>query len=160
MKFMRTLDSLLARLENDLLALALVALMGLSLLQIGLRNLADTSWYWIDPFNRMLVLWLAMLGAMVATRKGEHIAIDVLRHYLTGWPAWLTQRLASGFATVVTGLMAWHSGRFVYEEWLFGTTAVGGLPAWPFQLIMPVGFALIALRFALLTIAPGAREAV
>lgn len=152
MKWARTLDAALGRLENGLLALALATLIGLSVLQIGLRNLAGTSWYWIDPFTRMLVLWLAVLGAMVATRQGEHISMDAVRRYLSGLPRQITELMASGFAALVTGLMAWHSARFVYEEWIYGATAFAGLPAWPFQLIMPLGFALIALRFAIRTL--------
>lgn len=149
----RRLDAFLARIEQWLLALILLAMVLLSVAQILLRNLAGTSWFWIDPFNRMLVLWLAILGAMVATRSGEHIAIDALKHYLSGLPAALVERLATGFACFVSGLMAWHSTRFVYDEYVFNTPAFAGLPAWPFELIMPLGFGLMAWRFGWYTLA-------
>lgn len=154
MTLFRTLDAYLARVEQWLLALALLAMISLSVVQIVLRNLAGTSWFWIDPFNRMLVLWLAILGALVATRLGEHIAIDVMRHYLRGRAARLMERGAAAFAAGVTGLMAWHSARFVIDEWRYDSTAFAGFPAWPFELIMPLGFALMALRFAGYTLAP------
>jgi len=152
MIWIRRLDAGLARLEQGLLALSLVAMVSLSVIQILLRNLAGTSWFWIDPFNRLLVLWLALLGALVATRSREHIAIDALKHYLSGWPAWLTERLATGFAGFICALMTWHAGRFVYDEYLYNTPAFADLPAWPFQLIMPVGFGLMAVRFAVYTV--------
>ena len=69
--------------ERLLLVIVLLLLILLAVLQILLRNLFDTSLFWIDPFNRLLVLWLAVLGAMVATREREHIAIDALKHYFT-----------------------------------------------------------------------------
>lgn len=147
MKVLRFLDASLARLEQGLLALSLLAMMSLSVTQILLRNLLGTSWFWIDPFNRLLVLWLAILGALVATRSGEHIAVDALKHYLNGLPALLTERLATGFAGGVCALMSWHSGRFVLDEYRFNAEAFAGLPAWPFELIMPVGFGLMAMRF-------------
>lgn len=161
MIWIRRLDAGLARLERGLLALSLLAMVSLSVIQILLRNLAGTSWFWIDPFNRLLVLWLALLGALVATRSGEHIAIDALKHYLSGLPARVTERLATGFACFVCALMTWHAGRFVHDEYLFDTPAFAGLPAWPFELIMPVGFGLMALRFGWYTLAgrgEGGRE--
>jgi TRAP-type C4-dicarboxylate transport system permease small subunit len=149
MTFWHRLDFGVASVERLLLVATLLTMMTLSVLQIGLRNLADTSWYWIDPFTRMLVLWLAILGAMVATRTGEHIAIDALRHYLSDRAAVLVAALTQAFAAFVTGLMAWHSVRFVLDEWRFGGTAFADLPVWPFELIMPLGFAWMSFRFTL-----------
>ncbi|PTY37143.1 hypothetical protein BGP77_07695 [Saccharospirillum sp. MSK14-1] len=148
MKWFRRLDSGLAWVETVLLAMTLFIMIGLAVLQIGLRNLVGTSWFWIDPANRLLVLWLALLGAMVATRKGEHIAIDALRHYVSGVWSVVVERLAASFAAVLTGIMAWQSTRFVIDEYRFDTTTFAELPAWPFELIMPVAFGLMALRFA------------
>ncbi|WP_108126793.1 TRAP transporter small permease [Saccharospirillum mangrovi] len=148
MKGLWRLDAALARLETGLLALSLFIMIGLAVLQIGLRNLVGTSWFWIDPANRLLVLWLALLGALVATRRGEHIAIDALRHYVRGVGSLIIERAATAFAAMLTGMMAWQSTRFVIDEFQFKTTTFAELPAWPFELIMPVAFGLMALRFA------------
>ncbi|MFQ3232150.1 TRAP transporter small permease [Reinekea sp.] len=136
-----------ARIERGLLVLVLLCMIILAVLQIILRNVFDTSMFWIDPLNRLFVLWLAILGAMVATKEGEHIAIDALKHYLAGVKLWLVTKLVLAFSAVICGLMAFHSTRFVYEEYLYETTTFSELPAWPFQLIMPVGFTIMALRF-------------
>ena len=148
MKWLWRLDSGLARVETLLLATTLFVMIGLAVLQIGLRNLLGTSWFWIDPANRLLVLWLALLGALVATRRGEHIAIDALRHYVSGVWGIVIERSAAGFAALITGIMAWQSTRFVIDEYRFDTTTFAELPAWPFELIMPIAFGLMALRFA------------
>lgn len=147
MKWLWRLDAGLARLETTLLASTLFVMIGLAVLQIGLRNLAGTSWFWIDPANRLLVLWLALLGALVATRKGEHLAIDALRHYIGGVWSLVIERSAAGFAALLTGIMTWQSSRFVIDEFSFNTTTFAELPAWPFELMMPIAFALMALRF-------------
>lgn len=147
MKWLWRLDAGLARLETAMLAASLFVMIGLAVLQIGLRNLLGTSWFWIDPANRLLVLWLALLGALVATRRGEHIAIDALRHYLSGIWALVVERLASAFAALLTALMAWQSIRFVIDEYRFDSPTFADLPAWPFELIMPIAFTLMALRF-------------
>lgn len=136
-----------ASIEVWLLVAVLLTLIVFAVLQIILRNVIGTSLFWIDPLNRLLVLWLAVLGAMVATREREHISIDVLRHYLTGWKLSVVTKVAEFFAFVVCAVMAYHSARFVWDEYLYETTTFSGLPAWPFQLIMPIGFLIMALRF-------------
>ncbi len=136
-----------ATIEVILLAFVLLALVLLSVVQILLRNVFGTSLFWIDPLNRLLVLWLALLGAMVATREKQHIAVDVLKHYLTGLPLVVITKCAEVFAGVVCALMAYHSGRFVYDEFLFDNRTFSDLPAWPFELIMPLGFGVMAIRF-------------
>lgn len=134
--------------ERWLLVGVLLAMICLAVLQIVLRNIFGTSLFWIDPLNRLLVLWVALLGAMVATREREHIAVDLLKHYLKGKALSLVTSVAEGFAAVACGIMAYHSGRFVYFEYLDGMQTFSGLPAWPFELIMPVGFAVMCARFA------------
>ncbi len=61
---------------------------------------------------------------------------------------------------LVCALLAWHAARFVLFEYEEGSRFLDLLPIWPFQLIMPVGFAIIALRLLLgsLTRQPLKRE--
>ncbi|MDZ7685875.1 MAG: TRAP transporter small permease subunit [Gammaproteobacteria bacterium] len=68
--------------EDGALIAALVSMLSMALLQIVLRNFFGTSLLWIEPFVRILVLWIAVLGAMVATRQGNHISIDVVARYV------------------------------------------------------------------------------
>lgn len=147
MHWFKRLSDYWARLEVLALTLILLMIILLSILQILLRNVFDTSLFWIDPLNRLSVLWLAILGAMVATRKREHIAIDVLKHYITGRLLTAVTCAFQLFAAIVCALMAYHSGRFVYYEYVDQMTTFSELPAWPFELIMPLGFGIMALRF-------------
>ncbi len=140
--------------ERMALVAVLLSMIGFAVLQIVLRNLFDSSLFWIDPLNRILVLWLAILGAMVATRERDHISIDVLRHYASGAGLALLVRLTSLFAALVCGLMAYHSARFVYFEMIDQMSTFSDLPAWPFELIMPIGFLVMMLRFAFAALAP------
>ena len=50
---------------------------------------------------------------------------------------------------LVCALLAWHAGRFVYVEWQDGMEIFNGVSAWLAELIMPVGFGVMALRFLL-----------
>jgi TRAP-type C4-dicarboxylate transport system permease small subunit len=117
--------------------------------QIVLRNLFDSGISWSDPLLRVLVLWVGMLGAMIATQQDKHIRIDLLSRYLS--PAWRghAAHLNNLFSGVVCTLLAWHSGRFVYFEWQDGNMLINDIPTWVAEAILPFGFAIMALRFTL-----------
>jgi TRAP-type C4-dicarboxylate transport system permease small subunit len=147
---MSRLLNTIRHIENGLLVLILATMIGLAGSQIVLRNLFDGGISWSDPVLRVLVLWVGMLGAMIATQQDRHIRIDLLSRYLS--PTWRNHaaRLNNLFSTVVCGLLAWHSGRFVYYEWQDGNTLVSDFPIWIAESVLPFGFSVMALRFALL----------
>lgn len=142
--------------------LVLVSLLGglvlLAATQILMRNLFDAGLPWADPLLRLLVLWLALAGALAATRDNKHIRIDLLSRLLTDRLAVWTDRLTCAFTAIVCALLAWHGGRLVWFEYQDGTQVAPGIPAWAAELIIPLGFGLMALRFALHTLLPHAPE--
>lgn len=159
---MRLIIRLVERLEDALLVILLLAMVGLASLQIVLRNGFDTGLVWIDEFLRILVLWLAMAGAMAASRYDRHLAIDVLTKQLPMRPRLFAMALVNFFTASIVGLLAYHSYRFVMEAREFEDTVLTNLPAWWFQSILPVGFGLIASRylaFALMRVWASARNA-
>lgn len=144
------LERLLRRLhraEDLLLASVLAALLLLAVGQIGLRLLFDTGLTWAEPLSRSGVFWLAMLGGLGATRGGKHIAIDALPRLLR--PAgrrvmWCIAQLA---AAGVCGVLAWQSVGLLRFEFEAPVPWVAGLSSgWP-MLALPLGFALMSLRF-------------
>lgn len=141
------LTRLFHRLEDSLLVLALTSMLGFALLQILLRNFFDSGILWADSFLRILVLWVTMLGAMVATREVSHIKIDLLARYLPRPLALVSIALASLFAAAICGVTAWYILELVRYEYEDGTIAFGVVPTWLCQIIMPVGFGFMSLRF-------------
>jgi TRAP-type C4-dicarboxylate transport system permease small subunit len=136
-------------LENALLVILFAALMLLATSQIVLRDVFSTALLWSDGAVRLLVLWLAVVGAVAASRDHKHIAIDLAGRLL---PARLERPVGLAvalFTAVVTGSLAWFSWRFVSDSREFGDTLLGNWPAWILQLILPIGFALISYRYCL-----------
>jgi len=135
------------RIETALMSVLLLGVILLEALQILLRNFFSYSIYWADGFIRLCVLWLAVIGAVAASREGRHLAIGIVNRYFP--KAWHRPAavLSSSFAFVVSAILAWHATRFVLDTWRFDDSVLGNLPAWPFQAVMPVGFALISWRF-------------
>ncbi len=137
-------------LEDALLALMVAVMVFLAGSQILLRNLFDTGFAWADPVLRLLVLWVGLLGALAASRTDKHIAIDVFSRLLGPRSLAGARSVTSLFTAVVSGLIAYHGGRFVAMEREANVIGIGGMPAWLLELIIPLGFGLIAMRYLVL----------
>lgn len=140
--------------ESGLLVALLAAMIGVAAFQVVARNLFDSGLLWGDGFVRVLVLWVTLLGAMVASRNDEHIRMDLLGRLLD--PRWSRRlrRLTSVFTVLILALFTWHSARFVWLDYQDGITAFAGVPAWICEIIMPVGAGVMALRYLLHTVKP------
>jgi TRAP-type C4-dicarboxylate transport system permease small subunit len=118
-------------------------------MQILLRNVFSIGITWGDGFIRLTVLWLALLGAMAASRDRKHLAIDVVGRFVSPRFRMVTATGTDLFTALVAGLLARYSWAFVRDSREFGDLLLNGLPAWTFQLILPVGFALVSYRYVL-----------
>ena len=76
MKFPLRILRTLHLLEDTALIFSLLVMLCMALLQIVMRNFFESGFLWAESFLRVLVLWVAVLGAMVATRERNHINID------------------------------------------------------------------------------------
>lgn len=149
---MKQISLWLHRIEDGVLVAILLAMILLAGTDILARTLFNSGIVWIAPVLRVMVLWVGLLGALLATRSREHISIDLLGRLLSKRPRALLRSVGTFFAAIICGLLAWHSQEFVKLAWEFGDTAFAKVPAWPLQLIIPISFYLMALRFALQTL--------
>lgn len=135
--------------ENALLFVLLLGLILLGSTQIFLRNVLSMGFPWVDGVIRLMVLWLGLAGGIAASRDRKQIAIDIVTRTLPVKAKRVIDLAAHLFTAGVTGLLAWHSLRFVQDSYVFGDTLLNDLPAWMFQLILPIGFAAICYRYTL-----------
>ncbi|MET0230912.1 MAG: TRAP transporter small permease [Rhodanobacteraceae bacterium] len=141
------LEHTIERIETAIIAVLVLAMVVLAGAQILLRNLFETGFAWADPLLRAMVLWTAMLGALAAARDDKHIGLDLLTHFLHGRTRRIVRTIALLFAAAICAAMAWYGGKLVAVD-LDGGAPVGAIPGWVIELILPVGFALLALRLA------------
>ncbi len=155
----------LRRLETTVLVVLFGAMLMLAFVQIGVRNCPGLAWLplldesvcragqplliWGDPMARLLVLWVALWGSMMAARDDRHIRIDVLQRYLPPSVRRITDTLANLVAAALCGVVAWYSGSFVALEYHDGFPAFAQFPAWIAELIIPFAFWVIGLRLVL-----------
>lgn len=137
----------LHRFETYLLAGLLTALLLMSVLQIILRVFFDTGFIWAEAVSRQGVLWLALLGALSATREKKHISIDALPRLLpakTHQAVWAISQLA---ASIVAAALTWYGWGMVQLEREAPGVFVGTIPSWWPMCLFVAGFGLISLRF-------------
>jgi len=132
--------------EDAVLLVILISMILLAGAQIFLRNFFDYSLFWGDEMLRLMVLWLTVAGGLAASRTNKHISIAVLDRFLPDGMQAVIKILIDLFTAAVCGLFSWHSARFVMSSYEYGDTLLRNTPAWMLQIILPVGFGLMAYR--------------
>jgi TRAP-type C4-dicarboxylate transport system permease small subunit len=135
--------------EGAALVSVLAAMVVLAGAQIVLRNFMNSGFAWGDEALRLMVLWVAMLGAVAASRENRHIAIDALSRVLPKAPKAWAAVVVHAFTSAVSFTLAWYAWEFVAESREYHDLLLGDLPAWWFQSIIPIGFILIGYRYAI-----------
>jgi TRAP-type C4-dicarboxylate transport system permease small subunit len=144
----RLLDTV-GRIEAALLITLFASLVIVAVYQILARNVWGGGLGWGDAFVRTAVLWVTVIGALVASRNDDHIRIDLIARYLPTRAQIWVRRLGAAFAGVVSGMFAVQSTQFVRYEFEDGPIAFGIVPAWACEIVLPIGFALIAIKYVL-----------
>ena len=145
--FLRRLDAIGRVAENVALVTLLSGLMLLAVGQIVLREVFETGFVWADELIKLIVMWLALVGAIAAARENRHIRIDLLSHLLPPKAVVVTRVFVDLFAAAVSAVIAWHTYRYTQLEIEFEEQVLINTPAWLAHIIIPIAFALISYRF-------------
>lgn len=121
--------------------------------QIVLRNFFDIGLPWSDELLRMLVLWVALAGAVAASRYDKHINIAVLDRFLSLKVKKWVSLLIHLFTVVICAIVAWFCLQFVLTSREYEDLILGNVPAWWLQSALPIGFVLIVWRYLLFLLA-------
>jgi TRAP-type C4-dicarboxylate transport system permease small subunit len=149
---MRAMVKTVHRIEDVLLVVLLSCMIALASTQILLRILFDYGLLWADPMLRVMVLWLGLTGATVASRHNKHIHIDVLTRFFSKNLYLSVQAFVGQFTAWVCILVAWNGARWVQMDYADGLTSLGGIPAWMLEIIIPVSFAIIGIRYFIFSV--------
>lgn len=122
-------------------------MVGLSCAQLLLRNLDLSGLTWSDNALRINVLWLAMFGALRASRVQNHIAINLLGEITSGALKKRIHLIASLASAAICATEAYYGFLFILLEKEDASMAFLNVPAWLCEAIIPLAFSIIALRF-------------
>ncbi|MDX1488244.1 MAG: TRAP transporter small permease subunit, partial [Acidiferrobacterales bacterium] len=132
--------------EDIVTAVALLAIVVLPIIEVVGRALIGVGVPGSIDYVRHLTLWVAFLGAAVAARQDRHLALGFASFLKGRWHV-AASMLAGSVATAVTLILAWASVDFVRLNVQSIATIGGFIPEWVAQIVMPLGFLLIGMRF-------------
>ena len=115
------------------------------------RFVFDAPLIWSDEFASIIFLWLAMLGAVVAFQRGDHMRMTVVVGLLPPPARVFLDLVATVAAFVFLAAIAWPALEYAHEEMVVTTPALEIPNVWR-AAALPVGIALMLL-FALLRLA-------
>ncbi len=154
------LDRLLGYLEQGLLIVLLAAMILIGTVNIVLEN-ADRlhlpvpdsimgGFMWADPTLRWMVLWVGMIGAMVATRSGRHLNMDAFARLLPARIRRWVDVVINLFAAGVCGVLLYVAFPYLQEEMQGGgENIVGPIQRWQGESVFVLVFAVMTFRFLL-----------
>ncbi|GLH75504.1 ABC transporter permease [Bradyrhizobium sp. SSBR45G] len=152
--FLDTLESWLGLLVEIPAALLVVAEIVILFAGVVARYGLHRPLIWSDELASILFLWLAMLGAAVAFRRGEHMRMTAMvARASPGLRAYL-DLVATAAALAFLVMIAWPSWDYAYEESYITTPALQ-ISNICRAAALPVGIGLMAL-FALIRLARAA----
>lgn len=135
----------LARVEDGVLATLGLGLLVMAAAQLLFRVVGGGP-QWLDPLMRSTTFWLALAGALVATREGRQLHIDALSARLSGLLGRAARVLVALFTASVCALLAHAGWTLAVLEREGGSEAFAGIPSWWLLAALPVVFALMALH--------------
>ncbi len=146
---LQKIDNALCRLEEGFITTLLISASLILFINVVARYVFNTGFIWAEEFVRYEIIWMVFIGGSVAARKGIHIGVEALLHVLPD----LIQRvlrvavnlICIGFCVV----LVIYGGELVEQTRSFGQkTSAMQAPFWIIQLAIPIGAALMSLRFA------------
>ena len=130
----------------------LVALFFTMLLVAAMQVLArefGLGFYWGDDLVRMAVLWVTMVGAVVAIGDSKHIRIDLIDRLRSATARRVASVISSLTTAVICAVFGYYSLDMVGWDYVDGTPGVGQAPAWIFETVIPGSAFLMTVRFTL-----------
>jgi tripartite ATP-independent transporter DctM subunit len=112
---------------------------------------------WSDELASILFVWLAMLGAVIALRRGEHMRMTALVSKFGPHGRELFEGIATCGALAFLAMVAWPAWQYAADEGAITTPALEISNLWR-AAALPVGIVLMA-AFALLRLVRHARLA-
>jgi C4-dicarboxylate transporter DctM subunit len=135
----------LARIEDWAISVSLGLMMALPLLEIVLRRF-NTGISGSAELLQHLVLFVAMLGGAIAARENRLLSLSTFTAFLKGSWAAVASGVSASFALFVTVVIGIGCFKFISTEGIGDSAVFWGISGWAVMAIMPVGFALLAIR--------------
>jgi C4-dicarboxylate transporter DctQ subunit len=138
----------LERLEEALVAVLMAAMTIITFVQVVARYAFNYSFTWALELNSVLFAWLIFVGMSYGVRVGAHIGIDAVVKSVPPAVARALGMVGAALCTVYALIVTVGGWQYVRKMFDVGID-MEDLPIqqWVPRIIVPLGFALLALRF-------------
>lgn len=150
---MERMRQVLGQLDGWLAGLVLFTSLFIVTLEMTGRSAFSVSFLWSEELSRYLLVWTTYLGASAALGERAHIRVLFVVARLPYRARQVVEGLGLALCLVFTVTLTWAGVRLVQDSRFFGMMSPDSalpVPIWMFQLIVPVGFALMSLRLVVL----------
>lgn len=139
----------LGYLEEALVIVLMAAMTLLTFMQVVARYVFNYSFVWALELTGVMFAWLIFIGMSYGVRVGAHIGVDIVVRSLGVRAARIVGSLAAVLCIVYALIVAWGGFQYVAKMRDVGIL-MQDLPIeqWIPRLVIPLGFALLAFRFA------------
>ncbi|MCZ4351967.1 TRAP transporter small permease [Roseovarius aestuarii] len=144
-----------------LIVQAIGVLLGLGLIAMVVVNVVNAAgrysgWFSFVGSDELLVygmIWIVMLGSILAARTRDHLSVNLLPTALKGHLAATVQIIIDLVTVAVSAFIAWHSLSFIERIAMLDQKSMGlGVPMVIPHSAIFIGFAGIALVTAFLCV--------
>jgi len=139
----------LERIEEGLITFLLAAMTLVTFMQVVARYVFNYSFVWAVELTGVMFAWLIFVGMSYGVRVGAHIGVDSLVKSL-GAKSQRTVGMIAAVLCIVYALIVTVGG-FIYVRKMYDVgILMQDMPIaqWIPRVVLPLGFALLAFRFA------------
>ena len=142
------MGTFIARLEETIIALLLAAMTLVTFTQVVLRYFFNSGFVWALELTIFLFAWLVLFGMSYGVRVGAHIGVDLVVKKLSPPVAKVVGLIAIALCMFYAAVMTIGGYQDIDLLLLIGIEAEDlPIPLWTAKLILPLGFALLLVRF-------------
>ncbi len=146
--FLHGIDHVLTVFERSAVAVLFTVSIVVIIIDIVMRGLGVGSLNWATELTRYAIIWMVFLGGAIGARKGAHVTIDLISEVLPEAIAHRVLQIATLISALGSLLLFYYSVILVQNMLKFQqVSAAMQVPMWIVYLALPIGFALMALRF-------------
>lgn len=135
--------------EEGVIIVLMAAMTVVTFMQVVARYVFNYSFVWALELTGVLFAWLIFIGMSYGVRVGAHIGVDIVVKSLGRPAARVVGSLAAVLCIAYALIVTWGGMQYVSKMYDVGILMQDiPVPQWIPRVVIPLGFALLAFRFA------------
>ena len=137
--------------ERLLLAFSMALLCIITMANVVVRYFTNFSFAFTEEISVSLLVFMTLVGAAAAFRRGNHISVTLLLDRLPDAARRATEIFALGACSAMFAILTWYGARMAWDDYRYEVTSPAlGLPQWIYSVWLPLLSLMIVLRLLLL----------